>query len=78
MGYGDGQMRDLEKTLNAIPADVVLVATPIDLGRILRLDKPAVRVTYELEEIGAPKLDDVLSGFLGRVDLGGSRGGPRS
>ena len=73
MGYGDGQMRDLERTLNAIPADVVVVATPIDLGRILRLDKPAVRVTYELEEIGFPKLDDILNGFLGRVDLGGPR-----
>jgi predicted GTPase len=69
MGYGDAQMRDLEATLNAVDADVVVVATPIDLGRLLQLRKPSVRVSYELEEIGRPKLDDVLDTFLIRRGL---------
>jgi predicted GTPase len=67
MGYGDAQMRDLETTLNAVDADTVVVATPIDLGRILELSKPAVRVSYELEEIGRPKLDEILEAFLART-----------
>jgi len=73
MGYGERQMRDLEATLNAMPVDVVVVATPIDLGRILKLDKPAVRVTYELEEIGSPKLGDILDSFLSRWGKGAAR-----
>jgi predicted GTPase len=51
MGYGQGQMHELEATLNAMPADLVLSATPIDLTRVLMLDKPVVRVRYELEEL---------------------------
>ena len=51
MGYGQGQMHELETTLNAMPADLVLSATPIDLTRVLKLDKPVVRVRYELEEM---------------------------
>ena len=73
MGYGEQQMRDLEATLNAMPVDVVVVATPIDLGRILKLDKPTVRVTYELEEIGSPKLSDILDSFLPRWGKGATR-----
>jgi predicted GTPase len=53
MGYGNGQMRELEKTLNLMPADLVLSATPIDLTRVLQLRKPIVRVRYELEELPA-------------------------
>jgi len=60
MGYGDEQMRDLEATIEATPADLVLVATPIDLRRIIRISKPALRVWYELEEIGHPDLTDAL------------------
>ena len=64
MGYGDEQMGELEATLNAAPADVVLAATPIDLTRVLTLDKPVVRVRYELEELppeaDAPTLGDML------------------
>jgi predicted GTPase len=71
MGYGDAQMRDLEKTLNAVDADTVVVATPIDLGRLLTLSKPSVRVSYELEEIGRPKLDEILEAFLARKGLRG-------
>jgi predicted GTPase len=50
MGYGDRQMRELEQTINAVPCDLVLIGTPIDLGRLLKINKPALRVTYELEE----------------------------
>jgi predicted GTPase len=51
MGYGQGQMHELESALNAMPADLVLSATPIDLTRVLKLEKPVVRVRYELEEL---------------------------
>ncbi len=60
MGYGDGQVRELEATLNAMPADVVLAATPIDLTRVLTLNKPIVRVRYELEEVAGPSLETLL------------------
>jgi predicted GTPase len=50
MGYGGKQMRELERTINAVPCDLVLIGTPIDLGRMLKINKPALRVTYELEE----------------------------
>jgi predicted GTPase len=63
MGYGDAQVRDLEATIARTPADVVLVATPIDLRRLIRIDKPALRVGYELQEIGKPDLEDVLARF---------------
>lgn len=61
MGYGDQQMKDLEETINKIDADLVIVATPIDLGRIVKFKKPTVRVSYDLEEIGTPTLTDILS-----------------
>ena len=61
MGYGDEQTRDLEKTIAATPADVVLVATPVDLRRIIRIAKPALRVGYELQEMGHPDLEDALA-----------------
>ncbi len=60
MGYGSKQMKDLEKTINKADCDLVVVATPIDLGRIVSFNKPTVRVTYELQEIGAPTLADIL------------------
>lgn len=56
MGYGEAQIRDLERTLDAMPVDVVLSASPIDLGRLLRLRHPVVRVRYELEEAAGPPL----------------------
>jgi predicted GTPase len=64
MGYGEAQMKDLEDTINAVECDLVLVATPIDLGKLLTLNKPSVRVRYDLEEIGRPKLSDILDRFL--------------
>src|SRR5581483_5546167 len=60
MGYGPAQMRELEATLNALPVDAVLAATPIDLTRILRLKKPVVRVRYELEEVRGPSLASLV------------------
>ncbi|HEY8416750.1 MAG TPA: cyclic 2,3-diphosphoglycerate synthase [Limnochordales bacterium] len=60
MGYGEAQMRDLEATLNATPADAVIIGTPIDLGRLLKLNKPATRVRYELEERGEVTLEQIL------------------
>jgi len=56
MGYGDAQVRELEATLNAVPADVVLAATPIDLTRLMTLNKPVVRVRYDLVETDPPAL----------------------
>jgi predicted GTPase len=71
MGYGAAQMRDLEATLNATPADLVLAATPIDLRRVLKLEKPVVRVRYELEELGeGGTLARLVGGTLaGRVPV---------
>jgi predicted GTPase len=63
MGYGEEQMRDLAETIARVPADVVLVATPIDLRRTIQIEKPALRVRYELQEIGKPDLEDVLARF---------------
>lgn len=60
MGYGDKQVRDLEETIKRVPCDAVLVATPIDLRRVLELDKPSTRSRYELQEIGQPNLEDAL------------------
>ena len=65
MGYGGQQVKDLEATINAVDCDVVVIGTPIDLRRIISIDKPSVRVTYDLAEIGSPDLADVLKPFLG-------------
>lgn len=60
MGYGEEQVRALESTINLAEVDLVLIGTPIDLGRLLKIDKPYQRVRYELEEIGRPNLEDIL------------------
>ncbi len=64
MGYGAQQVKDLETTINKVKCDVVVVATPIDLTRILKIKKPTVRITYELQEIGTPDLTMVLGDFF--------------
>jgi predicted GTPase len=61
MGYGEQQIKDLEATIHKVNADLVIIATPIDLGRIVNFKKPTVRVTYELQEIGTPTLNDILT-----------------
>jgi predicted GTPase len=63
MGYGEDQMRDLGATVDRTPADLVLIATPIDLRRIVTFSKPALRVSYELQEIGKPDLADALRDY---------------
>jgi predicted GTPase len=67
MGYGDQQIKDLEKTINSTPCEVVVIGTPIDLNRIVKINKPTVRVTYELQEIGKPTLEDVLKDFVQKM-----------
>ena len=64
MGYGDEQVADLEKTINAVECDVVVIGTPIDLNRIVKIEKPTVRVSYELQEIGSPNLNELLARFI--------------
>ncbi len=64
MGYSPRQIEDLEETINKAEADVVIIGTPIDLRKLIKINKPAVRVTYELQEIGKPDLRDALKQFL--------------
>jgi predicted GTPase len=70
MGYGKEQLRDLETTINRTDCDSVVIGTPIDLNRIIRINKPSTRVFYDLQEIGNPNLEDVLGDFLETRKLG--------
>lgn len=65
MGYGEQQVRDLEKTINSADVDMVIIGTPIDLTRVMKINKPSQRVRYELEEIGKPTLADILEKKFG-------------
>jgi predicted GTPase len=67
MGYGEEQVRDLEATINKTDCDTVVIATPIDLNRIVKIQKPTVKVGYDLQEIGSPNLSDVLTDFLKKI-----------
>ena len=64
MGYGDAQTKDLQETIKNTPADLVVIGTPIDLRRLIDIDKPALRVRYELQEIGEPTLSGILKDFV--------------
>jgi predicted GTPase len=66
MGYGDDQIKDLEATINRVDCDTVIIGTPVDLRRVIKIDKPSVRVRYELAEITRPDLRDVLTDFFKR------------
>jgi predicted GTPase len=66
MGYGEKQMKELEETINAADCETVIIGTPIDLGRLLTIKLPSVRVTYDLEEQGSPSLEDIIKDFLKR------------
>lgn len=66
MGYGEKQTEELRQTINNTPADVVIVATPIDLTRLIKIDKPSQRVRYELQEIGQPNLAELLAAKFGK------------
>ena len=70
MGYGNEQIQDLEKTIKDTDCDSVLIGTPVDLTRIIDIEKPATRVYYDLEEIGFPKLAQVLDNFVSNVFAG--------
>ena len=63
MGYGSEQIKDLEKTIQAVECDTVVIGTPIDLSKVVRIHKPFVRIKYRLQEIGEPTLDDVLKAY---------------
>ena len=69
MGYGKEQIKDLEETINKADCDTVIVGTPIDLSRILEVNKPMVRVGYDLQEIGSPNLYDILKDFADKKKL---------
>jgi predicted GTPase len=65
MGYGEEQVRDLEETINNADVEVVVSGTPVDLNRVLKSNKPIVRVRYELAEIGTPKLAEIIQEKIG-------------
>lgn len=66
MGYGKKQIKELEETINKSDSEVVIIGTPIDLTRVMNIKKTAVRVTYELQEIGKPNLEDILDEFISK------------
>ncbi len=66
MGYGEAQKADLEETIRNTPCDLVIVATPIDLSRVITIDKPSQRVRYELQEIGQPTIYEMLLAKFGK------------
>lgn len=68
MGYGSEQMNDLEATINKVSCDVVIIATPIDLRRVIKIKHPTVRVSYDLQEIGKPDLTEILTNFVKKLN----------
>jgi len=69
MGYGEEQLKDLEATIEATECDSVVIGTPIDLNRIIKINKPNTRVYYDLQEIGRPNLTEVMDDFIKKHDL---------
>jgi len=69
MGYGEAQMKDLEKTIANTPCDAVVIGTPIDLPRFVKIKQPVVKIGYELQEIGTPTLEGVLKDFVKKHGL---------
>jgi len=69
MGYGKKQMSELQETINKSDVDAVVIGTPIDLNRVVKITKPSVRVKYDLQEIGKPDLVDVLTEFVKKHSL---------
>ena len=64
LGYGEDQLRELEATINGCECDLILSGTPVDLGRLIHVTRPLLRVRYELQERGKPTLDEILDAFL--------------
>ncbi len=69
MGYSKQQIEDLEKTIDNTPCDLVLIATPIDLNRVVNIKKPNLKIGYELEDFGKPNLKEVICNFLKEKNL---------
>ena len=69
MGYGDQQIKDLEKTIENTVCDAVIIGTPIDLNRVIKINKPNTRVYYDLQEIGDPDLKQVIDDFVNKNNL---------
>jgi predicted GTPase len=74
MGYSPVQLRALARTIDAVPADVVVSGTPIDLAALVRLNKPVVRARYELAEVETPGLGGEIDRFLERAGLARATG----
>ena len=77
MGYGKQQIKDLEKTINAVDCDAVVIGTPIDLNRIVKIKKPNTRIGYDLQEIGMPNLTEVVDDFIKKHKLGAKKAAPK-
>jgi predicted GTPase len=67
MGYGEQQTQDLSATIERADCDSVVIATPIDLGRVIKINKPNTRVEYSLQEIGRPSMKDIIDGFVKKI-----------
>lgn len=74
VGYGPAQLQALERTINAADVDVVVSGTPVDLARLLHIDKKVVRARYEFAEMDEPRLSTIVDAFLDRLHQSGSRG----
>jgi predicted GTPase len=64
LGYYEDQLKDLEKSIENTPCDLILIGSPIDIRRVIDLHKPSMRVYYNLEEIGEPTIDGILKDFV--------------
>jgi predicted GTPase len=69
VGYSAQQLADLEATIAAVPCDVVAIGTPIDLGRLVKIGQPSVRVTYAVEDASEPTIDTLVDQFLERAGI---------
>jgi predicted GTPase len=69
MGYSNEQIHDLEQTINASDCDAVVIGTPIDLTRVVNINKPVTRVRYAIKEIGDANLEAVVDAFLEQVNV---------
>ena len=67
MGYNDEQIKDMEDTINAVPADIVIDGSPIDLGKLIKCNKPIVRIDYDIEAIGTPSIESMLDDLLAKL-----------
>ena len=70
MGYGEQQLKDLEATINSVDCDAVIIGTPMDLTRIIKIKKPVTRVYYDLQEIGEPSIGTIIDDFCKKHKIG--------